>query len=253
MENLDHIVNDLRALGLPVQATDVLACLGGEGWTTSVALAAQLEVSRSVICRAVDVLVEAGLVERSRGRRPAPLRLHPDVGLVLAERLRDLAARRVDDAKRAERAAEWVREAAITATQRPAPVHELDPAGPPDRVRLRTCRETYDEVARPNSMSVLFGGDMTRMRTVRRRILVSGTLPAERGRWLHGRGVELRVTEELLPVLLLADGVRARVEVSVDGRGGQTAWTHDALQVAALRRLFALWWKEGEPWQDPGT
>lgn len=54
-------------------------------------------------------------------------------------------------------------------------------------------------------------------------------------------------------MLLIADGIRARVEVSVDGRGGQTAWTHDALQVAALRRLFALWWEETDPWQDPGA
>lgn len=251
MDDSGPSVSDLNALGLPAQATQVLALLGAEGWTTSVALAAQLEVSRSVICRAVDVLVEAGLVERSSGRRPAPLRLHPDVGLVLTARLCELADRRQQDAARAERAAEWVRTAAVTAANRPSPVHELDPAGTPDDLRLRTCRETYDEVARPTSPSVLFSGDMLHFRGVRRRILVSGTPSVDRGGWLLRLGVELRVTEEPLPTLLIADGARARVEVSVDGRGGRTGWTHDAAQVAALQRLFSLWWAEADPWGAP--
>lgn len=245
------ITADLAALGLPATATQVLARLGGEGWTTSMALAAQLEVSRPVICRAVDVLVEAGLVQRSRGRRPAPLRLHPDVEQVLAAHLRTLAARRREDGERAERAAGWLRDAAAEARERPAPVHELDPAGTPPDYRLATCRATYDEVCRPTGWSVLFSGGMAQ-RGVRRRLLVTGAPRPDRAAWLQWAGVELRVTEDVLPAVLIADDRRARVEVSTDGRAGRTAWTYDAAQVAALRRLFSLWWAEAEPWRADG-
>lgn len=242
---------DLAALELPTNATAVLAVLGDEGWTTSVALAARLGITRSVVSQAVHVLVEMGLVERRRGRRPAPLRLHPESGAVLDRRLHELTERREDAAERADRAATWLRAAVVRAAAGPAPVHQLDPAGAPPDWRLETCRTSYDEVCRPDSPSILFSGRLSR-RSVRRRLLVTGSPPDARGQWLTGRGVELRVTEHQLPRLLVADGVRARVEVSVDGRGPRKGWTHDGAQVEALQRLFELWWAEAEPWRAAG-
>jgi hypothetical protein len=239
---------DLAALGLPPQATQVLVLLGEEGWTTSVALAAQLGVSRSLVCKAVDVLVEVGLVTRTGGRKPAPLRLHPDVDLILSARLRELEAGRRADAERAERAAQWVRRAGARGATQPAPVHLLDPAGAPPDYRLASCRTTYDEVCRVDGTTVLIGASLTR-RQVRRRVLVLGEPALHRARWMLEWGVQLRTSSEQLPVLLLVDDVRARVEVSADGRAGRTAWTHDAAQVAALRQLFHLWWDAAQPWQ----
>jgi DNA-binding MarR family transcriptional regulator len=60
---------DLSCLGLAPQTARVLALISAEGWTTAHAIAAQLSVSRSVVIRALDQLVEQGYVERTRGRR----------------------------------------------------------------------------------------------------------------------------------------------------------------------------------------
>lgn len=239
-------LQDLLALGLPRTPAEVLRLLGDEGWTTSVALAARLGVSRSVVSAAVDVLVEAGLVTRVQGRKPAPLRLHPDVDLVLTGRLTELAAEREAQAQRAERASAWVRSMASRCATQPAPVHLLDPAGAPPDYRLATARETYDEVTRVNGTSVLFHAQVRRS-PVHRRLLVLGRPADQDVAWLLRNGVVLRTTRAPLPVLLAVDRARARVEVSADGRSGRTAWTHDTAQVAALQQLFELWWQDGDP------
>jgi hypothetical protein len=83
-------------------------------------------------------------------------------------------------------------------------------------------------------------------------VLVVGEPPPHRAAWMVDRGVEVRTAVAVLPVLLLVDSARAQVEVSAGGRSARTAWTHDAAQVAALSRLFALWWAEAQPWQEPG-
>lgn len=127
-------------------------------------------------------------------------------------------------------------------------MHLLDPAGAPPGYRLATSRKTHDEVSRVDGDSVLFGAAVSR-RQVRRRLLVLGEPPEERVRTRLDWGVELRTTSELLPVLLVIDDERARVEVSADGRASRTACTHDPAQVAALARLFHQWWQEAQPVQ----
>lgn len=114
------------------------------------------------------------------------------------------------------------------------------------------CRVSYDEVCRADSGTVLFGGTLAH-RYMRRRVIVLGQPPAARGAHMLRRGVELRTTQERLPVLLIADALRARVEIAADGRSGRGGWTHDPAQVRALQQLFTLWWEQSQPWVAPAA
>lgn len=61
---------------------------------------------------------------------------------------------------------------------------------------------------------------------------------------------ELRRHPGSLPYLLLLDGTSAAVEVVADGTRRE-AWTTDPVRVAALQRLFDLFWSEAEPLAVP--
>lgn len=235
---------DLTALGLPGLPARVLACVAEESWTTSVALAGRLGVSRSQVSAALDVLTERGLVQRTTGQRPAPVRLAAGLDETLTATLSQQAERRRVESRMAEAAAEHLRRAHEVASSRPAPMTSLDPLGPAQEVRLVGALRTYDEVCRADGPTMLFGQPLVGRRLIERRILVLGEPPADRRRWMERKQIPLRTTEAPLPMLLVVDRCRARVELSAEGRASRTGWTTDAAQVAAALRLFDLWWEE---------
>jgi DNA-binding MarR family transcriptional regulator len=88
------------ALGVTRAQWRVLAWLGREDGMRQVELADGLDVEPITLCRMIDRLAEAGLVERRRDdedRRAWRIHLTPAAGPVI-ERLRDLAAEFIDEA-----------------------------------------------------------------------------------------------------------------------------------------------------------
>lgn len=231
----------LTALGLTQLEALVLEAVVDEADTTAAGVAAATGLSRPAVSRALRVLEDLGLVERSPGVRPQPVQLVADPGPVLAARLRQLEREREADCRRAERAAEHLKAQAERLARRPrAHVRRLTGSAPDADWRLLKGGRSIDEVAAHNSTSVLFGAHLSRSPAVRR-LLVVGDPPRDRRLRLTSHGAQVRATGVLLPQLVVVDGVRARVEVGTTA-AGHTAWTFDPAQVSALQQLFELWW-----------
>lgn len=232
----------LRALGLSPRQATVLAALGEEADTTGAALAGLTGLSRPQVSEALQALEQHGLVTVWREQRPHVVSLTTDPGEGLDRLLREADQERRRAAALADQAACAVRDRAarLAAAPRARPRRRLSGAGPGADHDLLVAQRAYDEVTRPDSTTVRYGVGLQRQGTVRR-LLVLGTLPPrDRVHWL-ARGVQVREATGELPVLVVVDGVRARVEVGT-ASPGRTAWTFDPPQVRALQQLFALWW-----------
>jgi DNA-binding MarR family transcriptional regulator len=237
----------LRALGLSGPEAAVLVALGREGDSTAAALAALTGLRRPQVSAAVQRLEQVGLVEVVRNRRPHPLRLAPDPGRPVAGLLRALESDRQQASRRADEAAELLRRqaAALARQPRARPLRRLTGVGPGADHDLLVARRTYDEVALADSATVRRGVPLYPSRAVRR-LLVVGEPPDERRRWWVSKGVDVRSSSAELPLLVVVDGGRARVEVGTTAPG-RTAWTFDRAQVQALQQLFELWWLAAGP------
>jgi sugar-specific transcriptional regulator TrmB len=210
-------VDLLPALGFSARQAAVLAAVCREADTTAGDLAAATGLSRPQVSEALRRLEHDGLVEVHRLQRPFLVSLAHGIDAAVEALLDGCARGRERERHRAEQAAGALR-----------------------RQAAEIARETYEEVARPNGTSVLFGAHLARSRADRR-VLVVGRPPEERRHVLVSRGVAVRSVERPLPVLVVVDGVRARVEVGTLFPGC-TGWTFDRPQVEALQQLFALWW-----------
>lgn len=236
----------LRALGMTAREAAVLEVVAAEGDTTAAAVAAVCGLSRPQVSQALQVLEELGLVERCRDQRPHPVLLVADPGPAVRALLQRLRDQQAAHRRLAEEGGELLRARSLELARRPRTyLRRLNGAGPGAHWELLRPSHSYAEVARPSSLSVLIGAHL-HPSDARRRLLVVGEPAHEHRLRLEGRGIQVRTTAALLPHLVVVDGVRAQVEVGTTERGG-AAWTFDRAQVAALARLFELWWEEAQP------
>lgn len=240
-----HAASLLQALGLTPAQAQVLDAVSRDGDTTAAALAASTGLRRPQVSEALQVLEELGLISRNHRERPQPVSLGTGVGPALNGLLEHLDRQRDQErdreADRAQRAGALLRQRAEDLGHRPrAYLRRLTGAGPGADWDLLRPRRSYDEVARPQGNTVHFGSHL-KPSPARRRLLVVGAVPEYRRAVLLSRGVELRSTDTALPMLVVVDGTRGRVEIGTIA-SGSTAWTFDPAQVAALQSLFETWW-----------
>ncbi len=191
------------------------------------------------------MLEDLGLIGRCHRERPQPVSLGTEVGPALTGLLEHLDRQRDRqrdrEADRARRAGALLRTRAQDLEHRPrAYLRRLTGSGPGADWDLLRSRRSCDEVARPEGNAVQFGAHLQPSPS-RRRLLVVGAIGEYRRTVLLSRGVEVRTTCTALPMLVVVDGVRARVEIGTTA-SGSTAWTFDPAQVAALQSLFDTWW-----------
>lgn len=246
----DHPGEDpapLRSLGLSSRQAAVLQAVCREADTTAAALAALTGLGRPQVSEALQWLELHGLVEITRLRRPHLVSLVADPGPALAGLLHRCQGERERAGRQADAAAAQVRRRAALLSQAPRAQQRrrLPGAGPGADHDLLVARHTYDEVARTDSTTVRYGAQLHPSTATRRLLVLGDPWEQLRRRWA-AKGVAVRFTHAELPVLVVADGARARVEVGVSAPG-RTGWTFDRAQVGALQQLFELWWTAAAP------
>lgn len=238
----------LPALGLSSQQARVLRALGDQADSTPASLAALSGLTRPQVSLALQRLEQNGLVEVHRTGRPHLVSLVTDVEPVLEQLLRQAAAGRAEQASRADQAADELRRWAAAVERSPracAPRRRPPGVGPGADHDLLVAQQSYDEVARLDGATVRYGVPLRRRGTARRLLVLGAPTQAAIRQW-QADGAEVRCTDQELPVLVVVDRVRARVEVPTSAVG-RTGWTFDRLQTSALLQLFELWWSGAEP------
>jgi hypothetical protein len=238
---------DATGLGLTRAQGAVLAGVATQGSSTAVYLSGQLRLSAEAVSRALSALVDMGLVDRGAGR-PRPLTLSRQV----EDGLSRLRAGLVEEQRRQRQAfdaaAQAVKAAQQASAHGPKPTTGLIPSQPVPinpNVDLVGRQESWDEVL--TRASPVFGSRgwlaMAKGLGIQARLLLIGDPPkASVVRGVARLGHELRMTDHDLPLLMIADGKRVRVEVNARG-ARRSGWSEDPRHVAFAQSAFDVAWE----------